>query len=41
MLIISLDIIIMNNYRKIEEIANSCVTPCLIGTINPYNFSKA
>ena len=41
MLIISIDIIIMNNYRNIENFGNDCTTPCLVGDLNPYDFTKA
>jgi hypothetical protein len=31
----------MNNYHSIENFENDCTTPCLIGDINPYDFTKA
>ena len=31
----------MNKYCLVENFANSCVTPCLVGDLSPYDFTNA
>ena len=31
----------MNKYCLIENFANDCTTPCLVGDLSPYDFTNA